>query len=120
MTEPKLILPLYPVTDITIGPLPEHRMIVLRPDFLAPLTPSLSQSQSQTVNSKQTANKRHAARATPVAQQGRTYVLSRSQARYLQEQLQRSLQILDAELNEHTGAQPTSSRPAPFTDQSRD
>lgn len=116
MTEPKLILPLYPVTDITIGPLPEHRMIVLRPDFLAPLTPS----QSQTVNSKQTANKRHAARATPVAQQGRTYVLSRSQARYLQEQLQRSLQILDAELSEHTGAQPTSSRPAPYTDQSRD
>lgn len=107
MTAPKLILPLYPVTDITIGPLPEHRMIVLRPDFLSPATPPQSKIsgkvKANTTKPTQTA-------ASPIPQQGRTYVLSRSQARYLQEQLQRSLQILEAELGEHpaseSGAQP--------------
>ena len=97
MTEAKLILPLYPVTDITIGPLPEHRMIVVRPDFLspAPATPA----------SNSAASAQHQTGASQVPQQGRTYVLSRSQAQYLQEQLQRSLQILDADGSAQRGTQ---------------
>lgn len=118
MTEPKLILPLYPVTDITIGPLPEHRMIVLRPDFLSPAT----QQQPEASGSKRAdytnqTSQRQQSDASPVPQQGRTYVLSRSQARYLQEQLQRSLQILDADVSLHPGSAPARPHPDASPDQ---
>lgn len=65
-------IPLFPVAKLTVGPVPRMGLVVIRPDFLT----TLMQRPEE-------------------AQQGRTYALTPVQARYLAEQIQKSLVTLE-------------------------
>lgn len=65
-------IPLFPVATISAGPVLQHRLVTIRFDFLT----NLMQSPSE-------------------AMPGRHYALSPVQALYLQEQIQRALDLLE-------------------------
>ena len=65
-------IPLFPVAQLTVGPVPRLGIIVIRPDFLTTL---MDQPKD--------------------AQTGRTYALTPVQARYLAEQIQQALATLE-------------------------
>lgn len=64
--------PLYPVAELTVGPVPRLGAVVIRPDFLT-----------------------HATQQPSEAQRGRTYALTAVQARYLAEQILLALATLE-------------------------
>lgn len=65
-------IPLFPVAELTVGPVPAYGIVVIRPDFLTHMTQRPEQ-----------------------AQQGRTYALTPTQARFLVSRLQKALATLE-------------------------
>lgn len=74
-------IPLFPVAQLTVGPVPRMGLVVIRPDFLT----TLMQQPEE-------------------AQQGRTYALTPVQAHYLVDQIQRALAILETSLSPDGGS----------------
>jgi hypothetical protein len=65
--------PVFPVTQLVVGPVPRLGFIVMRPDFLSNMLQSTEQAQT-----------------------GRTYALTPVQARSLVEQIQKALAQLES------------------------
>lgn len=66
-------IPIFPVTELTVGPVPRMGLIMIRPDYLTHPMQAIEQSQI-----------------------GRTYALTPSQAHVLVQQIQKALAQLES------------------------